>query len=61
MFSARGVVGVHDRFINDTTSQALPVKGAMVRRSIVAAPRLVIVLLFCPAYMGIMVLNQEIR
>ena len=55
----RGVVGVHDRFINNTASQALPVKGAMVRVLTVAAPRLVIALVFCPTYTGIIVLNNS--
>ena len=33
------VVSVHDRFINDTTGYAFPVKGAMVRVSTVTAPK----------------------
>ena len=53
-----GVVGVHCRFINDTTGQAFPVKGPMVRVSTVAAPRLVIVPVFCPTYTGVMALNN---
>ena len=58
-FRHGGVVGVHDHFIKDTASQILPVKGAIVRVSTVAAPRLVIALVFCPTYMGIMALNNS--
>ena len=60
VFGAGGVVGVHDRFINDTTSQTLPVKGAMVRVSTVVAPRLVIALVFCLTYTGVMALNKAV-
>ena len=51
-----GVVGVHGHFINHTISQAFPIKGAMVRVSTVTAPSLIIALVFCPTYTGIMVL-----
>ena len=58
IFLQSGVVGVHGRFINDTTSWAFPVKGAMVRVSIVAAPKLVIIPVFCPTYTDVMALNN---
>ena len=58
-FRRSDVVRVHGRFINDTTSHALPIKDGMVRILTVAAPRLVIPLVFCPTYTGIMALNNS--
>ena len=45
--------------MNDAASEAVQVKGATVRLSTVAAPRLVIALVSCPPYTGVVALRNS--
>ena len=53
-----GAAEFHTRFVDIATSEALSVKGAMVGLSVIAVSKLVIVLMPCPTYTGVVELNN---
>ena len=57
-FLSTGAVRYHSCFVHDLTGKTLPVKWALFRLTTVTAPRLVIALLSCSTYMGVVSLNN---